>query len=79
MMPERDGGTEIASDRLSDAYREAVGGVVAARLLHEQACVDHGPDSPAATQAQDRLTRAIHHRNQVRVQYDAILDRPSPR
>ena len=79
MTRAREEGHEIEDARLSDAYREAVGGVVAARALHTQACTDQGPESSAAIQAQEHLTRAIDHRNQVREQYGAILDRPSPR
>lgn len=67
------------SEQLSDAYREAVGSVMAARKLYDQACADQGVDSLAATQARDYLSRETDHRNRMRDQYDQVLDRRSPR
>jgi hypothetical protein len=67
------------TEQLSDAYREAVGSVMAARRLYDQACADHGIDSLAATQARDYLSRETEHRNRLRDQYDQVLDRRSPR
>ncbi|HLJ66356.1 MAG TPA: hypothetical protein VKX16_03230 [Chloroflexota bacterium] len=68
-------GQDTADERLSDAYREAVGSVVAARTLYNQACAAHGPESLAASQANEYLTREIDHRNRLREQYDRVLNR----
>ncbi len=76
------GNTDEARDatgRLSDAYREAVGSVMAARKLYDQACADHGLESPAAKQARDYLSRETDHRNRLREEYDLVLDGKSPR
>lgn len=67
---------DAASERLSDAYREAVGSVMAARRLYDQACAAHGADSWPASQAQDYLHREITHRNHLRAQYDQVIDCP---
>ena len=66
---------DAPSEQLSDAYREAVGSVMAARTLYDQACAAHGADSWPARQAQDYLTREINHRNELRAQYDQVIDR----
>lgn len=74
-----DDGQNAANDQLSDAYRESVGSVMAARKLFDQACSDQGAESWAAKQAQDYLTRMTDHRNQLREQYDVVLNRGSKR
>ena len=65
---------DAGDDSLSDAYREAVGAVVAARTLYDQACKVDGPDSSAARQAEGSLSQEINHRNELREQYDRVLD-----
>ena len=75
MTDEVDEGQDATNERLSDAYREAVGSVMAARTLYDQARAAHGADSWPARQAQDYLTREIAHRNELRVQYDQVIDR----
>lgn len=74
-----DTGDAQTTEQLSDSYREAVGAVMAARRLYDQACADHGLDSLAATQARDYLSRETDHRNRLRDQYDQVLDRRFPR
>lgn len=65
---------DAANERLSNAYREAVGSVMAARVLFDQACAAHGVESWPARQAEDYLAREIHYRNQLREQYDLVLE-----
>lgn len=72
-------GADATNDQLSDAYRDAVGSVMAARKLYDQACKDHGTDSWAAKRAQDYLTRETDHRNQLRDRYDVDLNPGSRR
>lgn len=74
MTGEVDEERDATNERLSDAYREAVGSVMAARTLFDQACAAHGADSWPARQAQDYLTREIAHRNELRAQYDHVID-----
>jgi hypothetical protein len=71
--------TQGSNVQLSDAYREAVGSVMTARRLYDQACADHGVDSLAAAQARDYLSRETDHRNRLRDQYDLVMDRGSQR
>lgn len=74
MTRDRDEKQEAENDRLSDAYREAVGSVMAARALYDQARAAHGDDSWPARQAQDYLNREIRHRNELREQYDRVMN-----
>lgn len=74
MTQHREERPDATNERLSDAYREAVGSVMAARRLYDQARADHGADSWPAKQAQDYLTREIDHRNQLREEYDQVID-----
>lgn len=69
-----DEGKDAADERLSDAYRDSVGSVMAARTLYDQACAAHGADSRPAKQAQEYLTGTINHRNELRAQYDRVID-----
>ena len=69
-----DEGKDAADERLSDAYRDSVGSVMAARTLYDQACATHGADSRPAKQAQEHLARTINHRNELRRQYDQVID-----
>ena len=73
------GERQSANDQLSDEYREAVGAVMAARRLYDQACTDHGEESWAATQAGEYLAREVTHRDQLRERYDSVLDQPAGR
>jgi hypothetical protein len=70
---EVDQGQDNSKEQLSDAYREAVGSVMAARTLYDQACAAHGADSWPAGQARDYLDREISHRNRLREQYDEVI------
>lgn len=74
MMRDADESQEAANEQLSDAYRESVGSVMAARKLYDEACAAHGTDSWPAGQAREYLTREIDHRNQLREQYDLVID-----
>lgn len=77
MSEEVNEGRDAATDRLRAAHREAVESVLAARLLHDRTCASSGAGSWPAIQAHDYLTREIDHQQQVREQYDLILDRRS--
>jgi hypothetical protein len=65
---------DAVNERLSDAYREAVGSVTGARTLYDEACAAHGTDSWPARQARDYLDREVAHRNALRDQYDQVID-----
>jgi hypothetical protein len=77
--------TAAASDgqdaalQLSNDYRDSVGSVMAARKQYDLACADQGNESQSARRAQDDLAHAIDHRNQLREQYDLVLNRGAPR
>jgi hypothetical protein len=60
----------MKNDRYAE-YNAAIGSLMAARKLYADACENQGPESGAAEQAQDYLTREIKHRDQARAQYDA--------
>jgi hypothetical protein len=59
------------SDELYAEYNAAIGSVTIARRLYADACEHQGPESWAAEQAQEYLTREVEHRDRVRAQYDA--------
>ena len=73
MTRDRGKGQDMAKERLSDAYREAVGSVMAARTRYDQARMAHGAESLPARQAEDYLAQAIDLRNQLREQYDLVI------
>jgi hypothetical protein len=79
MTEHRGNGQDDATKGLSDAYRDAVGSVMEARRVYDQARADHGDDSEAARQAHEGLTREMDRRNELRDQYDRILYRGSSR
>ena len=64
-----------ATTQLSDAYREVVGSVLAARTQYDRACTEHGADSEAAKRAGEHLSVMIDLRNRLRDQYDRVMDR----
>jgi hypothetical protein len=79
MRRDVDPGQDAANEQLSDAYREAVGSVMAARTAYDQICAAQGAESWPARQAKEYLTREINHRNQLREQYDVVIDQGQKR
>lgn len=64
---------------LFDEYNAAIGSLVAARHEYEAACTEQGAASSAAERAQEQVSRAVEHRDEVRERYDAVSVRPTSR
>lgn len=65
------------SDELYLEYNAAIAALMVARKQYADACKDQGPESWAAEQAQEYMTREVAHRDQVRERYDAARNRTS--
>ena len=59
------------SNELYAEYNAAIGSLMVARKQYADACETQGPESWAAEQAWEYLTREVEHRDQVRARYDA--------
>jgi hypothetical protein len=66
---------QVASEVLNQEYLTAIGSVVNARRLHDDACEAHGESSPQATETAASLQSILTHRDEVRVRYDAASRR----